>query len=121
MFVSDGERTQKLSITGVAMIAFIPGNSALSWSSKMKLWADLQMRNQIFWPSPTPKLQRMAVAFEDSGNGERKDITGEISDGKVRVIIKVNSGYLLGAFSGGSGQQDVDVFQAGLEWLSDYY
>lgn len=111
---------QKLSITGVAMIAFIPGNSALSWSSKMKVVGRLADDDANFLAIAYAKASEMAVTLKNSGDGERKDITGEFG-WQGGMIRKVNSGYLLAAFSGGSSSQDADVSRAGLDWLSEFY
>ncbi len=111
---------QKLSITGVAMIAFIPGDAAMSWSSKMKVVGRLSDEEYNFLAIAYAKASEMAVTLKDSGDSERKDIIGEFG-WQGGVIMKVDSGYLLGAFSGGSSRQDADVSRAGLDWLSDYY
>ena len=111
---------QKLSITGAAMIAFIPGDVSESWISKMKVIGRLADNEANFLAIAYAKAAEMAVTHEDSGNGEREDITGEFG-WQGGVIIKVDTGYLLGAFSGGTGQQDADVAKEGLEWLSEKY
>jgi uncharacterized protein GlcG (DUF336 family) len=111
---------QKLDITGAAMIAFIPGDVSESWISKMKVIGRLANDDANFLAIAYAKASEMAVTHKDSGNGERKDITGEFG-WQGGVIIKVDSGYLVGAFSGGTGQQDADVAKEGLEWLSKYY
>lgn len=111
---------QKISITGAAMIAFIPGDVSESWISKMKVMGRLADIEANFLAIAYAKAAEMAVTHNDSGNGERKDITGEFG-WQGGVIIKVNSGYLVGAFSGGTGQQDADVAKEGLDWLSEKY
>ena len=111
---------QKLAITGAAMIAFIPGDVSESWISKMKVIGRLANDDANFLAIAYAKASEMAVTHRDSGNGERKDITGEFG-WQGGVIIKVESGYLVGAFSGGTGQQDADVAKEGLDWLSKYY
>ena len=111
---------QKLAITGAAMIAFIPGDVSESWISKMKVIGRLATDDANFLAIAYAKASEMAVTHKDSGNGERKDITGEFG-WQGGVIIKVDSGYIVGAFSGGTGQQDADVAKEGLDWLSKYY
>ena len=111
---------QKLAITGAAMIAFIPGDVSESWISKMKVIGRLANDDANFLAIAYAKASVMAVTHIDSGNGERKDITGEFG-WQGGVIIKVDSGYIVGAFSGGTGQQDADVAKEGLNWLSKYY
>lgn len=111
---------QKLAITGAAMIAFIPGDVSESWISKMKVIGRLANDDANFLAIAYAKASEMAVTHKDSGNGERKDITGEFG-WQGGVIIKVDSGYIVSAFSGGTGQQDADVAKEGLDWLSKYY
>jgi uncharacterized protein GlcG (DUF336 family) len=111
---------KKISITGAAMIAFIPGDVSESWISKMKVIGRLATKEANFLAIAYAKASEMAVTHENSGNGERKDITGEFG-WQGGVIIKVDSGYLVGAFSGGTGQQDADVAKEGLVWLSEKY
>ena len=111
---------QKLSITGAAMIAFIPGDVSESWISKMKVMGSLANTEANFLAIAYAKASEMAVTHKDSGNGDRKDITGEFG-WQGGVIIKVDGGYLVGAFSGGTGQQDADVAKEGLDWLSEKY
>ena len=102
------------------MIAFIPGDVSESWISKMKVIGRLANDDANFLAIAYAKASEMAVTHKDSGNGERKDITGEFG-WQGGVIIKVDSGYIVGAFSGGTGQQDADVAKEGLNWLSKYY
>lgn len=111
---------QKLSITGAAMIAFIPGDVSESWISKMKVMGRLATDEANFLAIAYAKAAEMAVTHNDSGDGERKDITGEFG-WQGGVIIKVDTGYLVAAFSGGTGQQDADVAKEGLDWLSEKY
>ena len=40
---------------------------------------------------------------------------------KGGLIKKVNSGYILAVFSGGSSEQDAEVSKEGLDWLNKYY
>lgn len=111
---------QKLGITGAAMIAFIPGEVSESWISKMKVIGRLTGKDANFLAIAYAKASEMAVTHENSGNAERKEITGEFG-WQGGMIIKVESGYLLAAFSGGTGQQDADVAKAGLVWLAEKF
>jgi uncharacterized protein GlcG (DUF336 family) len=114
------QAAQKLSITGAAMVAFIPGDVSESWISKMKVMGRLADNEANFLAIAYAKAAEMAVTRKNSGNEGRKDITGEFG-WQGGVIIKVGSGYLVGAFSGGTGQQDADVAKEGLDWLSKKY
>ena len=111
---------QKLGITGAAMVAFVPGDVSESWISKMKVMGRLADKDANFLAIAYAKASEMAVTHKDSGNAERKDITGEFG-WQGGVIIEVDTGYLVAAFSGGTGQQDADVAKEGLDWLSEKY
>jgi len=111
---------KKIGITGAAMIAYIPGDVSESWISKMKVIGNLASEDANFLAIAYAKASEMAITHKDSGNSERKDITGEFG-WQGGVIITVESGYIVGAFSGGTGQQDADVAKEGLDWLSEKY
>lgn len=109
-----------MSISGVAMIAYIPGNTTESWLSEMKVVGKLATNDVNFLAVVYGKAAEMAVTLLNSGNESRKDIIGE-TGWQGGVIRKVNKGYLVAAFSGGTGEQDVEVSTAGLDWLSKFY
>jgi hypothetical protein len=66
------------------------------------------------------KAAEMAVTLENSGDESRKDIIGE-TGWQGGVIKKIDSGYLVAAFSGGTGEQDVEVSTIGIEWLAKLF
>lgn len=108
------------SVAGVALIAFIPGNKTESWISKMKVAGRLADDKANYLAVASAKAAEMAVTLKDSGDPERRSIDGELGY-KGGAILKVSSGYLVVAFSGGSGQQDYDLSKLGLEWLAEFY
>jgi hypothetical protein len=110
----------KLSIEGVAMIAFVPGEVSESWISKMKVVGSIANDKANYLAIAYAKAAEMAVTLQNSGNGERKEITGEFG-WQGGVIVKVNSGYLMAAFSGGSSQEDAQAAGEGLDWMSGKY
>jgi hypothetical protein len=114
------QAAQKESITGVAIIAFIPGDATESWISKMKVVGRLADNEANLLAIAYAKASEMAVTLKNSGNSARKSINGELGY-MGGVIAKIDGGYLVGAFSGGSGQQDVDVSELGLEWLAEKF
>lgn len=111
---------QKRSIKGVAIVAFIPGDITKSWVSKMKVVGSLTTSDANLLGIAYTKASEMAETFKDSGSGIRKPLNGELGY-KGGVIKKVVSGYILAVFSGGSGEQDVEVSQIGLDWLTKCY
>jgi hypothetical protein len=102
---------------GVVIVAYIPGEKTESWTSRMKVVGNLANVKVNFLAIAYAKASEMAVTLKDSGDQSRKDIVGELGY-QGGAIMKVDSGYLVAAFSGGTGQQDVDVSKIGLEWLS---
>jgi len=114
------EAAQKISIKGVAIIAFIPGDTAETWISKMKVVGNLTHDKANLLAIASTKAAEMADTHLDSGSGVREIYSGELGY-KGGLIKKVSSGYILAVFSGGSGEQDLEVAKMGLDWLSKYY
>ena len=102
---------------GVAMVAYIPGEKTASWTSKMKVVGKLADEKVNLLAIVYAKASEMAVTLKDSGEESRKEIVGELGY-RGGIIMKIESGYLVAAFSGGTSQDDVDVSKIGLEWLS---
>lgn len=106
------------TITGVAVISFIPGDVTESWVSKMKVVGKLADDKANLCAIAYSKSSEMAVTLKDSGDGTRKSINGELGY-QGGAIIKVKYGYILAAFSGGTGQQDYDVSKLAIEWMAN--
>jgi hypothetical protein len=111
------KEAQKISIQGVVMVAYIPGEKTESWTSKMKVVGKITNGKYNLLAIAYAKASEMAITLKDSGDESRKDIIGELGY-RGGVIMKMDSGYLVAAFSGGTSQQDADVSKIGLEWLS---
>jgi hypothetical protein len=110
----------KLSIQGAAIVAFIPGDVTESWIEKMKIVGKLTDAKSNFLAIANSKAAEMAETHKDSGSGIRDPKSGEFGY-KGGVTIKVTSGYIMAVFSGGSGEQDVEVAKAGLDYLVTFY
>lgn len=110
----------KITIKGVAIVAFIPGDATESWISKMKVVGHLTSDNANLLGIAYTKASEMADTHQDSGSGVREIFSGELGY-KGGLIKKVKSGYILAVFSGGSGEQDLEVAKIGLDWLCKYY
>jgi len=76
-------RADELHVSGVAVVAYAPGNSVASWSSKMQVVGSMTQA-----PSPKDKgnnllgiayakAAEMAATLKDSGSGVRPPYTGE--------------------------------------------
>jgi len=114
------QASKKISIQGVAVIAYIPGNVSVSWISKMKVVGNLTSGKANLLGIAYTKASEMADTHRDSGSGIREVYSGELGY-QGGLIKKVNSGYILAVFSGGSGEQDLEVAKIGLDGLSEYY
>jgi hypothetical protein len=111
---------RKISIKGVAIIAFIPGDTTKTWISKMKVVDNLTSGKSNLLGIAYTKASEMADTHLNSGSKSREIYSGELGY-QGGLIKKVRSGYLLAVFSGGSGEQDIQVANVGLEWISKFY
>ena len=114
------QSAQSLLIKGVAFIAFIPGDTTLSWISKIKVIGALTGGNVNYLAIACSKASEMASTLKNSGSGVRVPMVGEFGY-KGGVIKKVSGGYILAVFSGGTSDQDVEVANNGLDLLGKYY
>lgn len=110
----------KMQVKGVAVLAFIPGESTETWISKMKVVGSLSNESANYLSIAYSKAGEMAETFQDSGRGIREPKTGEFG-WKGGIIKKTKSGYLLAVFSGGSGEQDREIATKGIDYLKDHY
>jgi hypothetical protein len=101
-------------------MAFIPGDSTMAWVSKMKVEGALTRDNLNFLAIANSKSSEMALTLKNSGSGVRPLLHGELGY-PGGVIKKVNTGYILAAFSGGRSEQDLVAASKGLEELSKYF
>ncbi len=108
------------SITGVAVLSFIPGDVTESWISKMKVVGKLADARSNLCAIAYSKASEMAVTLKDSGDSTRKNIDGELGY-QGGAIVKVKYGYLVAAFSGATSQQDYGVSKLALEWFAQKF
>jgi len=111
---------QKMAVKGVAVVAFIPGDAAKSWISKMKVVGVISNGGANYLAVAYSKAAEMAETYKDSGSADRESIIGEFG-WQGGVIKKVNPGYILATFSGATGEQDVELAKEGLDCLYEYY
>lgn len=111
-------RAEALKIGGAAVLAYFDGDKIESWSSKMLVVG--RMKDE---PTATDKgsnllaiayakAAEMADTLKDSGSKVRPPMTGEFG-WEGGVIIRVKTGYIIAAFSGGKSEDDVAVSRAG--------
>ncbi|MFO7671156.1 MAG: hypothetical protein R6W31_15975 [Bacteroidales bacterium] len=111
---------REMSVQGVAVVAYIPGDSAKSWISKMRVVGALTNGSANFLAIAYSKAAEMADTFKNSGSGARVPLHGEFGY-QGGIIRKVESGYILAVFSGATGEQDAELAGMGVEWLNEYY
>ena len=99
-------RAEELKIGGAAVVAYFDGDKIESWSSKMLVVG--RMKDE---PTATDKgsnllaivyakAAEMADTLKDSGSKVRPPMTGEFG-WEGGVIVRVKTGYIIAAFSGG--------------------
>ncbi len=111
------KRAQELNIKGVALVAFAPGDTVQSWSSKMVVVGNLKTpttdkdKGSNLLGIAYAKAAEMADTLKDSGSKVRAPLTGENGwEGGVTARGKI--GQLIAAFSGGVSADDVKVSRA---------
>ena len=114
------EAAREMSVQGVAVVAFIPGERSLTWISRMKVVGKLSNGGANFLSVAYSKAGEMADTYSDSGSGVREPLHGEFGY-QGGLIKKMEQGYILTVFSGASGEQDTEIARAGLEVLEKVF
>ena len=114
------EAAEKISIKGVAIVGFIPGETTESWITKMKVVGQMTNLKDNMLGIVYSKASEMADTHQNSGSGVRPPYRGELGF-QGGLIKKVNGGYVIAAFSGGPSEQDLVVAKIGLEWMCKLY
>jgi len=120
------QRAAELGVKGVAVVTASDGDAIQSWQSKM-LVVGAMKKGPV---GNDPGMNLIAVAYSKagemadtlraSGSGVRPPLKGEFG-WEGGVIARGKTGYLLAAFSGGSGAEDVKISQAGLAILNEAF
>jgi uncharacterized protein GlcG (DUF336 family) len=111
------EAAKGMSIQGVAVVAYIPGEKSSKWTSKMTVVGALSNDKANYLAIAYSKAAEMAETLKNSSTALRKPLFGEFGY-KGGMIQKVKNGYILTVFSGATGEQDAEVATKGLEWLA---
>jgi len=117
------KRAEELKIHGAAVVAYIEGDAARSWSSKMVVVGSMKdaptekSHGNNLLAIAYSKAAEMAETLKDSGHAGRPAMTGE-TGWQGGLIKKGKAGYLIAAFSGGPSESDLMVSRAGLEVLA---
>src|SRR5579863_7758708 len=115
------QKAAELKISGVAVVSYAPGDPIQGWTSRMAVvghMTDLKAseKGNNLLGIAYAKSAEMADTLQDSGTAKRPPMTGEFG-WQGGVILKVKTGYIIVAFSGGKSEDDVQVSRAGLELL----
>jgi hypothetical protein len=116
------KRAAELKVGGVAVVAYAEGDKIEGWTSKMAVVG--RMKDD---PSATAKgnnlvgiayskAAEMADTLENSGTAKRAPMTGEFG-WQGGLVIRVKTGWVIVAFSGGKSEDDVEVSRSGVEVL----
>jgi uncharacterized protein GlcG (DUF336 family) len=106
----------EISVQGVAVVAYIPGKEALTWSSSMKVVGALTNGSANYLAIAYSKAAEMADTHKNSGNAGREPMHGEFGY-QGGVLQKAGDGYIMAVFSGATGEQDEAIARTGLEYL----
>jgi hypothetical protein len=111
-------RAAQLNISGVAVVAFAPGDTIEGWSSEMAVVGHMtdtkasEKGNNLLGIAYA-KASEMARTTKDSGTSGLTPMTGEFG-WQGGVMAKTDKGFIIVAFSGGKSEDDVEVSKAGL-------
>lgn len=112
-------RAEELKIGGAAVLAYFDGDKIESWSSKMLVVGRMKDeqtatdKGSNLLAIAYAKAAEMADTLKDSGSKVRPPMTGEFG-WEGGVIVRVKTGYIIAAFSGGKSEDDVAVSRAGV-------
>jgi len=112
-----------LNIQGVAVVSYAPGPTVDSWTSKMAVVGHLtdpkaSANGNNLLGIAYAKSAEMASTLQDSGTAKRPPMTGEFG-WQGGTILRISSGYIVVAFSGGKSEDDLQVSKAGLEVMKN--
>ncbi len=111
-------KAAELNISGVAVVAFAPGETIEGWSSQMAVVGHMtdgkagEKGNNLLGIAYA-KASEMARTAKDSGTSGLTPMTGEFG-WQGGVVAKTDKGFIIVAFSGGKSEDDVQVSKAGL-------
>ncbi len=116
------KRAAELSVSGVAVVAYAPGDTITGWTSRMLVVGRMQdastatSKGNNLLGIAYAKASEMAATLQNSGTAQRPPMTGEFG-WQGGVIGRGKTGYIIVAFSGGKSEDDVQVSRAGLAML----
>lgn len=111
------KKAAELQISGVAVVAFAPGEKVETWQSQMAVVGYMtdhksEKGNNLLGIAYA-KAAEMAETLQDSGTAGRPPMTGEFG-WHGGVVGRTERGVLIVAFSGGKSEDDIQVSKTGL-------
>jgi hypothetical protein len=117
------QRAAELKVTGVAVVAYAPGETIQGWTSRMAVVGKMKdppsataAKGSNLLGIAYAKASEMADTLQNSGTANRPPMIGEFG-WQGGVVSRVKTGYVIVAFSGGKSEDDVQVSTAGLSVL----
>ena len=112
------QKAAALSIQGVAVVSFAPGDKVAAWTSKMAVVGRMtdpkaSANGNNLLGIAYAKSAEMADTLANSGTVKRPPMTGEFG-WQGGAIAEAGGGHIIVAFSGGKSEDDLQVSQAGL-------
>ena len=108
-----------MNVDGVAVISYFEGDAIASWTSKMVVVGKLKKepkgteKGSNLLAIAYAKASEMADTLKNSGSQVRPPMTGEFG-WEGGVIVRMKTGYLIAAFSGGQSSDDVAISRTGI-------
>ena len=108
-----------MSVDGVAVISYFEGDTIESWTSKMVVVGKVKKepkgtdKGSNLLAIAYAKASEMADTLKNSGSQVRPPMTGEFG-WEGGVIVRLKTGYLIAAFSGGQSADDVAISRTGI-------
>lgn len=117
------QKASELNIQGVAVVSYAAGDTVERWSSKMAVVGHLtdpkaSANGNNLLGIAYAKSAEMARTLKDSGTAGGAPMTGEFG-WQGGTILRVSSGHIIIAFSGGKSEDDLQVSKAGLEIMKN--
>ena len=111
------KKARELSIIGVAIVGYIPGDKTITWVTRMKVVDVLTNTKSNYLAVAYSKAAEMASTLQNSGIDKSRPILSGEFGYQGGLIRKIEGGYIIVVFSGGSSEQDLQVSEVGINAL----
>jgi hypothetical protein len=111
------KKAREISIIGVAIVGYIPGDKTSTWVTKMKVVDVLANAKSNYLAIAYSKAAEMASTLQNSGIDKSRPILSGEFGYQGGLIRKIEGGYIIVVFSGGTSEQDLQVSEVGLNAL----